>query len=47
VPDGRILIIVHDGLKHAPALEICRRTCKVISDGIWEKRTFLILGAKN
>jgi cyclopropane fatty-acyl-phospholipid synthase-like methyltransferase len=42
-PDGSILVIVHDGERHARTLATCRSVCRVI-DECHEGRVFLTLG---
>ncbi len=43
VPEGTILVIVHDQNKHKATLEVCRRTCHVRFEQARGKRAYLVL----
>lgn len=45
-PGGKILVIIHDGIKHAASLDVCRKTCNVVSDTVVDSRAFLVLSPK-
>ena len=44
--EGRILVVVHDGVKHARTLATCRRLCRVVKDEVIVPRTYLTLSPK-
>ena len=43
VPDGKIVVMLHDGIKHARTVSICREVCNIIEEELVEGRTFLVL----
>jgi cyclopropane fatty-acyl-phospholipid synthase-like methyltransferase len=45
-PQGRILVVVHDGVKHAHTLDTCRRVCAVAEEEVISTRIYLTLTRK-
>jgi hypothetical protein len=45
-PTGKILVIVHDAIKHARTVITCRTLCHVLEDESIKTRTYLILAPK-